>query len=621
MSRSAGNARSSSNRRLANHVPSVLEMATSSHPADAETTSDESSDDDDTPLVNLIPDFAAGNRAEGRAKASSRVSNQSKGRAPSIESSSEEEEFVDDLPSPNKRGRRRITPPSASSNLTRNKRGTPVRSSAIKADHKMRRSLAINAEEDTDNDSDSVPIVASKKKKERSSNAKNSRQKKKKQVLSEDESDVDFHSKKKAHAKKGQTLDSDEEFLLDEDDEDENSNALSSDSSEITFAGDIDDDSLVEASKNKGGKVDRNVTVGMVEDVGDQDDDDDDLESIPIMKPSPALNDIQPRRHRTAAMPDSSDDASSNASSVDVLPLTSSSQKKRRSPQSSRSSRALCLRCDSTKDVVTDEDLPEIHVCFFPPDNQNKQCFSLDTLRKIALAQPAPSLVSTNGTIQRARTSFLQPPHFRTPMSDDLLDQIASRFGRDALDIHGEYFRRPALEAHPTAGSWPEERAPGTSVLLAQSESIIHQLERYIRSRMGSQDVYCCPICYVAAHQRLIIEEANVDDDDDDDSKCRLEDNEYVTDFQFDPISVLRDAGEFAEEFRIASTFCFKKVAQVKEHLRNDHSIVTKMVQGNDLYVRYKVSHWVLLISSVFSKSYRWLTDRFVLRMGFSSAF
>ena len=75
--------------------------------------------------------------------------------------------------------------------------------------------------------------------------------------------------------------------------------------------------------------------------------------------------------------------------------------------------------------------LPKKHVCYVSPDGQSRQCFALETLRQIALkAARLQFRVDLDGG---EKVTFLQPPHFRTAMSDDLLDQIASRFGRQAL--------------------------------------------------------------------------------------------------------------------------------------------------------------------------------------------
>ena len=216
----------------------------------------------------------------------------------------------------------------------------------------------------------------------------------------------------------------------------------------------------------------------------------------------------------------------------------------------------------------------------------------MDTLRKIALAQPDSGklVVHHSGTLDRAPTVFLQPPHFRTPMSDDLLDQIASRFGRAATNVHSDYYQRRRHHNdnddnndHDTTHHVPT----GSATRLAQSESIIDQLDRFMRQRLGNQDIYCCPICYVVAHQRLATSEDAIrrPEDDDDDSN----DDDFLTDFAYDPMTVLGDIGTCGDPFRVASTFCYKKVSLLKEHLRRDHHVDTKVVDGNDLYSRFKV--------------------------------
>jgi hypothetical protein len=83
----------------------------------------------------------------------------------------------------------------------------------------------------------------------------------------------------------------------------------------------------------------------------------------------------------------------------------------------------------------------------------------------------------------------------------------------------------------------------------------------------------------------------NYDNDDEDDvetevAKC------YPVNFRFDPITVLGSL----KDFQIAASFCFKRVAQLKNHLRVDHNVDTKCVQGNDLYERFKVRYATLIL-------------------------
>jgi hypothetical protein len=242
-------------------------------------------------------------------------------------------------------------------------------------------------------------------------------------------------------------------------------------------------------------------------------------------------------------------------------------------------------RCPSTKDVVTEEDLPEVHVCFFPPDGRHRQCFSLETMRQIALSASHPSFRTDNRTGSDTQT-FLQPPHFRTPASPDLLDQIASRFGRDALDLHGEYYRRKQTERSP--GSGREAATPVSTV----RNSFAELLERYISNRMGHQDLYCCPVCYIAAHKQLVDptgNDAGLDDAAEDGTGDAIA-ARYSMDFVHDPMTILGYLDN--DSFRIASTFCFTKVAALRDHLRRDHSLDTKQIQDNDVYKRYMVRFW-----------------------------
>jgi hypothetical protein len=68
------------------------------------------------------------------------------------------------------------------------------------------------------------------------------------------------------------------------------------------------------------------------------------------------------------------------------------------------------------------------------------------------------------------KLTFLQPPHFDSPMSEDLEDQIACRFGRQAWKIEN-------------------------------SKNYRRYYERFVLG-LGEHDLYCCPICYNEADRR-----------------------------------------------------------------------------------------------------------------------
>ena len=128
---------------------------------------------------------------------------------------------------------------------------------------------------------------------------------------------------------------------------------------------------------------------------------------------------------------------------------------------------------------------PRSIFCFYMPDGKTKQCFALETLHKIALT----------GTVMYAneKPTFKQPPHFRTPMSDDIVDQIASRFGRAAVDVRGHFYNPGNLEFDYTVNFDD----------LDDDEEFTERVDKYMNSWMGSRYIYCCPICYTEAHRRL----------------------------------------------------------------------------------------------------------------------
>jgi len=227
-----------------------------------------------------------------------------------------------------------------------------------------------------------------------------------------------------------------------------------------------------------------------------------------------------------------------------------------------------CPTCPSTADAITEEDLPAMHVCFCPPDGRSRNCFSLDTLRKIVLVakEQDTAVRKTDGRLQ-----FLQPPHFRTVMSDDLQDQIASRFGREALDVEGPYYQRDTSH-RPKLRPGETWESSSTYVDPAFKERV----NRYVKSVMGSRDLYACPLCYTAVYNKI----------DGIASRSRTADvtKRYNLEFDLDPMSILT-----GESLPAASTFCFNSQAKLKHHLRDGHDIDTKVVTGNELYKRFQV--------------------------------
>ena len=286
--------------------------------------------------------------------------------------------------------------------------------------------------------------------------------------------------------------------------------------------------------------------------------------------------------------------------------------------------------CLSTHDVVIHERLPALYVCALAPDGETRHCFALETLYKAAIFGTR----TTNGGGSHSlyhnhhnnndsdnpnhnhnrqpkpkKTEFLQPPHFRTIMEDNLLDQFASRFGRSALVIentslykkHQTLLRRTRREFFRDATQEEYDNA--------DLGSFAEALNKFVTSQMGTGDMYCCPICYEEAKRRF--QGKGVEDDESDDGSDEDEDEDEGESSEGDggggggrigrrlngtvaanredhmAILILDD-----DEFIVASIFCFRKVVQVKAHLRIDHAIDTRTVEGNDLYKNYMVIYY-----------------------------
>jgi hypothetical protein len=289
-------------------------------------------------------------------------------------------------------------------------------------------------------------------------------------------------------------------------------------------------------------------------------------------------------RHKSPTMPELELVSRKRPSSTkrnEILPTSfldsSSDEDDQVSPPSPRPRPAFV--CPSTTDVITEEPLPTLHVCFISPDKSQRQCFALETLRKIALQSPRPPVYYTSYTGEQHAT-FLQPPHFRTTMSDDLLNQIASRFGRPALDIHGTYY---AETTRASSSSWPERASEH------DDDYFQDRVHDYVQSQMGNQDLYTCPLCYTVGHFQCEKGKKTAVD-------YSLLPGHAVG--QFGPMTVLRKMGPLDEmlhqprlnaddEFRIAALVCFARLAQVKAHLRQDHGRDTTCMESNALYQRF----------------------------------
>ena len=383
---------------------------------------------------------------------------------------------------------------------------------------------------------------------------------------------------------------SDEEFLLESDDDGDDSlsndyNAeLTEDDNDILMIGDpdlSDDDSDHNNVVDKGNNHATNIVNIDNENFGtidDEDEDDDPCndERSPKRLPFARKNEILPSPRGIENTFESDDDRSDEDNSEAYSKMTTKFRRK-----------AKCPKCPSTEDAITAEALPELHVCYIAPDGKSRQCFNLETLRQIALKS---SQLQLRVDIDGERQNFLQPPAFRTAMSDDLVDQIASKFGRGALDLHGAYYKNRQTK-HENKDEDDQYAYPSDS---SNDENIYdsfaafrERLKDYFKNGMGSQDIYVCPLCYGRIHRTIANPPTSDDDNDDDDDDADKEYDAAPSDSIYDPIMVLGHLDN--DHMSIASQFCFKKLADVKEHLRQEHNLDTRGIQGNELYKRFRV--------------------------------
>jgi hypothetical protein len=272
--------------------------------------------------------------------------------------------------------------------------------------------------------------------------------------------------------------------------------------------------------------------------------------------------------------------------------------------------------CTSEFDEITNEPLPKLHVCYLVPDGKSRHCFCLDTLYRAAILSGS-KIVKNDDT---SGLSFLQPPHFRTVMEDNLVDQIASRFGRQALVIEDSKVYKNELkrkEFQLEYGMDDDDHHLNHDEYNDSDDEedrslFRHRFNNYLNKQMGSGDIYCCPLCYSEAQRRFREGDDGKDDDsssssssssggeheDDDIDKndgarhCRREfeyNMDSVTSYsQIDPMSILGSLDH--DEFEVAASFCFHKLSLVKNHVRSIHNIDMSNVEVNDFFKRFMVS-------------------------------
>lgn len=107
-------------------------------------------------------------------------------------------------------------------------------------------------------------------------------------------------------------------------------------------------------------------------------------------------------------------------------------------------------------------------------------------------------------------------------------------------------------------------------------------------------DLYCCPVCYTEA---LLRHKGGSPKDDDDNGDISDDTTEFdngssstatgskSAEQRSDPMSILCSIG-----LHEASTFCYERISEVKEHVRSVHGLSPSVMAGNNLFHRFQVS-------------------------------
>jgi hypothetical protein len=90
-------------------------------------------------------------------------------------------------------------------------------------------------------------------------------------------------------------------------------------------------------------------------------------------------------------------------------------------------------------------------------------------------------------------------------------------------------------------------------------------------------------VCYIESHRRLANLMSGEEEDSDEESKTE----DSIVKLWHDPMTVLGFPDN--DRFNVASMFCFTKIADIKQHLREAHNVDTKVLDTNDLFSRFKV--------------------------------
>jgi len=390
------------------------------------------------------------------------------------------------------------------------------------------------------------------------------------------EKDIQDKSKKFSPKKKITTKDDDSSFHESSENEEEGEE---SDYSDEDF----------EMSERVGAKKQIfNDDISFEDEVDDSDNEDEKSDSRNTRRRLCRVTPLVVRRStRTALRSDSSDeyesfDEDESDSSDNPNDGSIRNEKKRTRVQTTPQKHAPI--CYSANDEITLEKLSPVHICYLAPDGKTRHCFNLSTIYKASLMSGLQRH-NNNGGI-----ALLQPPHFRSLMDDNLLDQVASRFGRTALIIEESEVYKKDHNAFASRNNFGSTMFDDSDASGDDGASFRTRFERFLQKQMGHGDLYCCPICYAEASRRFRGKDADDDENSDFDEDDNSASNDYsldaVTASKIDPMTILGGLDE--DEFGIASEFCFGKLASVKQHIRSVHEVDPSSA-ANDLFQRFQI--------------------------------
>lgn len=353
----------------------------------------------------------------------------------------------------------------------------------------------------------------------------------------------------------------------DDDDSDENEERdLFND--EMSFENDADSESDNEDENSKSKEKPSAVRNINNDEIFDREEDSDDDNAVPIIRVTPLK--FKRKRGQFAH-----EDLSDAEEEIVATPVGEKRQ---------AFIRPTPPLCASVNDEITSELLPSLHVCYLAPDRKTRHCFCLDTIYRASIMSGQKQLKADGS----GGLAFLQPPHFRTVMEDGLVDQIASRFGRQAIIIENtEVYKKEYTITDPARSSFQDEFV---DIVDEPQETFRDRFDRYLKDQMGSGDIYCCPVCYCEAQRRFRGEDSDDDEENDadaDSDECPYSLDDVTFYSKGDPMTILGSLDH--DDFQVAAAFCFTKLSFVKKHIRNIHNLDISEVEINDFLKKFAI--------------------------------